>query len=82
MVSFQYNLYIFKIHLCTVLYPKPCYNETCYKGVVVYNSMDTIPWEKLFAYILKGVGVGKIFSSKFFKRSPFEKQNIQIRKHI
>ena len=36
MVIFQYNLYIFGIHLCTVLYPKPCYNEPCYKEVVVY----------------------------------------------
>ena len=32
----QYNLYIFGIHLWTVLYPKPCYNELCYKEVVVY----------------------------------------------
>ena len=31
MVIFQYNLYIFWIHLRTVLYPKPCYNEPCYK---------------------------------------------------
>ena len=36
MVIFQYNLYIFGIHLWTVLYPKPCYNELCYKEVVVY----------------------------------------------
>ena len=36
MVIFQYNLYIFGIHLGTVLYPKPCYNELCYKEVVVY----------------------------------------------
>ena len=33
---FQYNLYIFGIHLWTVLYPKPCYNKLCYKEVVVY----------------------------------------------
>ena len=37
MVIFQYNLYIFGIHLWTVLYPKPCYNNQCYKEVVVYN---------------------------------------------
>ena len=36
MVIFQYNLYIFGIHLWTVLYPKLCYNEPCYKEVVVY----------------------------------------------
>ena len=36
MVIFQYNLYIFAIHLWTVLYTKPCYNELCYKEVVVY----------------------------------------------
>ena len=36
MVIFQYNLYIFRIHLWTVLYPKPCYNEPCYKEAVVY----------------------------------------------
>ena len=35
MVIFQYNLYIFGIHLWTVLYPKPCYNEPCYKEVEV-----------------------------------------------
>ena len=37
MVIFQYNLYTFGIHLWTLLYPKPCYNEPCYKEVVVYN---------------------------------------------
>ena len=37
MVIFQYNLYIFWIHFWTVLYPKPCYNESCYKEVVVYK---------------------------------------------
>ena len=36
MVIFQYNLYIFGIHLWTVLYPKPCYNEPCYKEVELY----------------------------------------------
>ena len=36
MVIFQYNQYIFRIHLWTVLYQKPCYNELCYKEVVVY----------------------------------------------
>ena len=36
MVIFQYNLYIFWIHLYTVLYPKPCYNKPGYKEVVVY----------------------------------------------
>ena len=36
MVIFQYNLYIFGIHLLTVLYPKPCYKEPCYKEVEVY----------------------------------------------
>ena len=36
MVIFQYNLYIFGIHVWTVLHPKLCYNEPCYKEVVVY----------------------------------------------
>ena len=36
MVIFQYNLYIFGIHLRTVLYPKQCYNEPCYKEVAMY----------------------------------------------
>ena len=36
MVIFQYNLYIFGIHLKTVLYPKLCYNKLCYKEVEVY----------------------------------------------
>ena len=38
MVIFQYNLYIFGIHLWTVLYTKLCYKESCYKEVVVYIS--------------------------------------------
>ena len=37
MVIFQYNLYIFGIHLWTVLYPKPCYNKSCYKEVEVWT---------------------------------------------
>ena len=36
MVIFQYNLYIFGIHLWTVLYPKLCYNEPCYTEAEVY----------------------------------------------
>ena len=36
MVIFQYNLYIFGIHLRIMLYQKPCYNELCYKEVEVY----------------------------------------------
>ena len=36
MVIFQYNLYIFGIHLWTELYQKLCYNEWCYREVVVY----------------------------------------------
>ena len=38
MVIFQYNLYIFGIRLWTMLYPKPCYNEPCYKEFVVYDE--------------------------------------------
>ena len=30
MVIFLYNLYILGIHILTVLYAKPCYNEQCY----------------------------------------------------
>ena len=33
MVIFQNNLYIFRIHLWTMFYPKPCY-----KDVVVYSK--------------------------------------------
>ena len=36
MVIFLYNLYIFRIHHKTVLYPKSCYNEQFYKEVYVY----------------------------------------------
>ena len=39
MVIFQYKLYIFGIHLWTVLYPKPCYNEPYYKEAVVYSIL-------------------------------------------
>ena len=53
MVIFQYNLYIFGIHLWTVLYPKPCYNEPCYKEVEVYADID----EMLLLEKNKGVGV-------------------------
>ena len=41
MVIFQYNLYIFGIR--TVLYPKPCYNESCYKEAEVYHCQ----WHQL-----------------------------------
>ena len=41
MVIFQYNLYIFGIHFWTVLYPKSCYNESCYKEVEVYLNKPT-----------------------------------------
>ena len=41
MIIFQYNLYIFGIHLWTVLYPKPCYNEPCYKEVEVYFDVSS-----------------------------------------
>ena len=44
MVIFQYNLYIFGIHLWTVLYPKPCYNESCYKEVVLYDQSIQVPF--------------------------------------
>ena len=37
MVIFQYNLYIFGIHLWIVLYQKMCYKEHCYKEVEVYE---------------------------------------------
>ena len=37
MVIFQYNLYIFGIHLSVNrVISEPCYNEPCYKEVVVY----------------------------------------------
>ena len=42
MVIFQYNLYIFGIHLWTVLYPKSCYNEPCNKEVEVYLMRNLI----------------------------------------
>ena len=31
-----HDLCFFEDNLWTVLYPKPCYNESCYKEVVVY----------------------------------------------
>ena len=42
MVILQYNLYIFRIHLWTVFYSKPCYNELCYKELVVYYFSEKI----------------------------------------
>ena len=42
MVIFQYNLYIFGIHLWTVLYPKRFYNEPCYKEVELYLTLSRI----------------------------------------
>ena len=64
MVIFLYNLYIFGIHLKTVLYPKSCYNEQCYKEVCVYLKVQnpcvpsetfqlmfgTISWSNLGVY--------------------------------
>ena len=56
MVIFQYNLYIFEIHLWTVLYPKPCYNEPCYKEVVVYGcNCDVAIQINVFLYFLKQI---------------------------
>ena len=43
MLIFQYNLYIFGIHIWTLLYPKLCYNELCYKEVVVYVAEEILP---------------------------------------
>ena len=37
---FQYILYIFGIHLWSMLYPKQCYNEPFYKEVEVYMSLE------------------------------------------
>ena len=42
MVIFLYNLYIFWIHLPTVLYPKSCKNKPCYNEVVVYKAFKKI----------------------------------------
>ena len=42
MVIFQYNLYIFGIHVWIMLYPKPCYNKPCYKEVEVYNLFTKV----------------------------------------
>ena len=39
MVIFQYNLYIFGIHLWTVLYPKLCFKEPCYRGCRVWSTL-------------------------------------------
>ena len=50
MVIFQYNHYIFGIHLWTVLYPKPRYNEPCYKEVVVYFLGRLFTIEPWYAY--------------------------------
>ena len=52
MVIFQYNLYIFWIHLWTVLYPKPCYNEPRCKEVVVYmfKYIFSVRWKILLGF--------------------------------
>ena len=55
MVIFQYNLYIFGIHLRTMLYPKLCYNELCYKEVEVY-----------FEYIQRFTLFNKIMTLTYF----------------
>ena len=64
MVIFLYNLYIFGIYLWTVLYPKLCCNEPCYKEINVYiadlaqEQSESIPFgyvtssEKLLYEIL------------------------------
>ena len=48
MVIFQYNVYIFGIHLWTVLYPKLYYNELCYKEVVYL--VETLGQLMLYLY--------------------------------
>ena len=53
MVIFQYNLYIFGIHLWTVLYTKPCYNEPCYKKVEVYKELSQDPQDIEAFFFLK-----------------------------
>ena len=57
MVIFQYNLYIFGIHLRTVLYPNSCYNEPCYKAVEVYmQTLKQFVMQEVFpAHVLKGI---------------------------
>ena len=37
---FLYNLYIFGIHLQSMLYPKLCYNKQCFKEVCVYSEIN------------------------------------------
>ena len=53
MVIFQYNLYIFGIHLRIVLYPKPCYNQPCYKKVEVYIFYCVVNDQKIQAQKFK-----------------------------
>ena len=66
MVIFQYNLYIFGIHLWTVLYTKPCYNEPCYKEVVVYITLDKRVSGKYFSYFsIKAYIVGTQYQGAF-----------------
>ena len=42
MVIFQYNLYIFGIHLWTVLYPKLCYNDWLCWGLTTRQPLWVI----------------------------------------
>ena len=70
MVIFQYNLYIFWIHLWTALHPKPCYNKPVikkndhkwsfyyiiYTFVFGFNTLESGPPLNWF-YIWKHLGV-------------------------
>ena len=84
MVIFQYNPYIFGIHLRTVLYPKPCYNEPCYKEVEEYivavltkGELDIakrplgghIIWQTVIIFRETHQGTEKNLSAKFQQNS-------------
>ena len=51
MAIFRYNLCIFGIHFWTVLYPKPCYNEPCYKEFEVYQFYSRANLSLILIYL-------------------------------
>ena len=74
MVIFQYNLYIFGIHLRTMLYPKLCYNELCYKEVEVYKEISSqkCAWDTHYKGLCKALQTSMylqyIYNYVFFEK--------------
>ena len=55
-----------------MLYPKPCYNESCYKEAVVYlaifaaKNVSSFAMEKLLIFFQKNINVFAIFQDRNF----------------